>query len=141
VLIQMYPSHTPILCLRSISNFILPRPSLWSLQVFRLKFCMHFSSPPTCYMSHPSHPPRFDHPGSIWRRVHVLKLLMQFSPTSCYFLPHRSKYSAQHPLLIQPNDEVFFYFDRKKLPVVPLVSGREERLNTRSPSPSPSPSH
>jgi hypothetical protein len=36
----------------------------------------------------------------IWRRVQAMKLLiMQFSPTSCYLISLRSKYSPQHPVL------------------------------------------
>jgi hypothetical protein len=46
-----------------------------------------------CYMPFPSHPPSYDHPNYILRRVRVMKLLiMQFSPASCHFIPLRSKY-------------------------------------------------
>jgi hypothetical protein len=52
---------------------------------------MHFSSPRSCYMPCPSHPPWLDHSNYIWRRVQVMKfLIMQFSPTSCHFIPLRS---------------------------------------------------
>jgi hypothetical protein len=37
-----------------------------------------------CYMSHPSHPPWFDHPDNIWWSVKVIKLLIvQSFPSSC----------------------------------------------------------
>jgi hypothetical protein len=43
---------------------------------------MHYSSPNSCYISCPSHPPLLDHSNYTWRRVQVVKLLiMQFSPT------------------------------------------------------------
>jgi hypothetical protein len=44
-----------------------------------------------------------DHSNYTRRRVQVMKLLiMQFSPTSCHFIPLRSKYSPQHPVLKHP---------------------------------------
>jgi hypothetical protein len=55
----------------------------------------------TCYMSWPSHLPWRDN-CNIWWGVQVMKLfIMQFSPTSCYFVPLRSKNSHQHPVLEQ----------------------------------------
>jgi hypothetical protein len=57
------------------------------------------SSPRSCYMTCPSHPPWLDHSNYIWRRVQVMKLLtMQFSLTSCHFIFLRSKYSPQYPI-------------------------------------------
>jgi hypothetical protein len=53
-------------------------------------------------MPYPPHPPWLDHFNYTWRRVQVMKLLiMQFSPT-CHFIPFRSKYSPQHPVLKRP---------------------------------------
>jgi hypothetical protein len=61
-----------------------------------------------CCMSHPSHTPRFDHPNNIWRSVQVMKLLiMKFSSVSYHFLPLRSKYSPQHPVLKHPQSMFF----------------------------------
>jgi hypothetical protein len=53
-----------------------------SLQVFLLKFCMHFLSPYPSYLSRPAHSPRFGHPNNnIWWSVQIMKLLSeQFSP-------------------------------------------------------------
>jgi hypothetical protein len=31
-----------------------------------------------------------------------MKLIIQFSPSSCHFLPLKFKYSHQHPVLKQP---------------------------------------
>jgi hypothetical protein len=51
----------------------------------------------------PSHPPWLHHSNDIWRREQVTKLLiMQFSPTSYYFVTLRSNYSPQHPVLKYP---------------------------------------
>jgi hypothetical protein len=50
---------------------------------------MHSSSPHSCYMPCPSHPPLLDNSSYIWRKVRVVELLiMQFSPTSkfCWML-------------------------------------------------------
>jgi hypothetical protein len=48
---------------------------------------MNFSSCHVHYIFHPSHPPRFAHPNNIQGRVQTMKLpLIQFSPSSCYFL-------------------------------------------------------
>jgi len=41
-------------------------PSGLCVQVFRLKFCMHFLTLPACYMSCPSPPLWFDDPNSVW---------------------------------------------------------------------------
>jgi hypothetical protein len=39
----------------------------------------------------------------IMRRVQIMKLLiMQISPTARHFIPLRSKYSPQHPVLKHP---------------------------------------
>jgi hypothetical protein len=36
----------------------------------------------------PPHPPWFDYPNNTWWRMQIMKvLIMQFSPSSCYFLP------------------------------------------------------
>jgi hypothetical protein len=56
------------------------------------------SSPPW-----PSHSLLLNHSNYTWRRVQVMTfLIMQFSPTSCHFVPLLSKYSSQHPLLRHP---------------------------------------
>jgi hypothetical protein len=53
-----------------------------------------------CYMPYQSHPPSLHHSNYIWRRVQVTRLLnWHFFPTSYYFIPFRSKYSPQHPVL------------------------------------------
>jgi hypothetical protein len=53
--------------------------------------------PFSSYIPCPSHTPWHHHPNYTWRRVQVMKLIMlQLSPTSCHFIPLRSKYSLQH---------------------------------------------
>jgi hypothetical protein len=55
---------------------------------------MHSSSPHSCYMPCPSHPPSIDHSNYTWRILQVTKLrIMQIFPTSPYFILLRSKYS------------------------------------------------
>jgi hypothetical protein len=56
----------------------MPRSSRWSLP-FRFSnknilWISHLSC--VCYMSHPSHPPWFDHPNNIWWSIQVMKLLI-----------------------------------------------------------------
>jgi hypothetical protein len=54
-------------------------------------------------MARPPHPFRLDHSNYTWGRVQIVKLLvMQFYLFSCYFIPFRSKYSPQHPVLKHP---------------------------------------
>jgi hypothetical protein len=46
-----------------------------------------------CHMPRPSHSPWFNCPNIIWRRVQIMKLLIQpFSPASCYFRHLRSNF-------------------------------------------------
>jgi hypothetical protein len=53
--------------------------------------------PPSCYVPCPSHAPWLHDPNCTWWRVQVMKLLiMQFSLTSCHFIPLQSQYSPQH---------------------------------------------
>jgi hypothetical protein len=48
-------------------------------------------------MPRSSHPSWLERSNYTWRRVRVMKLvIMQFSPTSCHFVPLWSKYSPQH---------------------------------------------
>jgi hypothetical protein len=55
-------------------------------------------------MSRPPHPPWFNHPNNIRRRIQVMKLIiMQFSPWSI-FLPFRSKYLPQHSVPKNPTE-------------------------------------
>jgi hypothetical protein len=64
-------------------NIILPstsRSSEWSLSYENRACIPHLSH--VCYMPCPSHPPAVYHSSYIWWRVQVVKLLMQFSPTS-----------------------------------------------------------
>jgi hypothetical protein len=63
---------------------------------------MHSPSPHSCYMPGPSHPSWLDHSNYTLWRVQVMKLTMQFSPISCYFIPLWSKYPSQHPVLKHP---------------------------------------
>jgi hypothetical protein len=52
------------------------------------------------------HSPWYDYPSNILRWVWIMKLcIMYFSPASYHFLPLKSKYSPQHPVLKYP---VFF---------------------------------
>jgi hypothetical protein len=107
ILSQISPVHTTPSYVRSISilttHLHLGRPGGPFLLAFQPIPFMHSSSPPSCYMPSPSHPPWLDHSNYTWRRVQVMKLLiMQFSPTSCHFISLRSKYSPQHPVLKRP---------------------------------------
>jgi hypothetical protein len=55
-----------------------------------------------CYMTCPCHPPQLHHCNYSWRIVQAMKLIMQFSPTSCDLISLRPKYSPQHPVLKHP---------------------------------------
>jgi hypothetical protein len=61
-----------------------------------------------CHMPCPPHSPWFDLPNNIWWWVQIMKLpTVQLSPFSRYFLPLRSKYSPQHPVLKHPQSMLF----------------------------------
>jgi len=99
----MPPSPTSwrsILILSSHLRLGLPSGSF--PQVSPPKPCIHLSSPHTCYMPRPYHSSLFDHPNSIGWAIQIIKLLMKFSPLPCYLVPHRPKYSPQHPILKHP---------------------------------------
>jgi hypothetical protein len=66
--------------------------------------------PDARYMSRPSHPPWYDHPNVCWK-ARIMELLIvqfsQFSPPYCHFIPLKSTFSPQHPVLKHPQS-VFF---------------------------------
>jgi hypothetical protein len=77
---------------------------LWSLSFWisrKYPICV-----PLCpFVLHalPTSSPWLHHSDYIWGRVQTMKLLiMQFSPTTCHFIPLRSKYSPQHLVLKRP---------------------------------------
>ena len=52
---------------------------------------MHYSFTPCVTHALPNSSSLIYHPNNIWQGVQVLKLLLiQFSPTSCYFIPLKS---------------------------------------------------
>jgi hypothetical protein len=75
-----------------------------------------------CYKPHPSHPPWFEHPNNIRRRLQIMELLiMQLSPPSCHFVLLRSRYSPKHCVLSVLNITQSTFQD---LAVLPHVSDR-----------------
>jgi hypothetical protein len=79
-------------------TYVLVLLMIFFLLAFPPIYCMHSSSPNSCYILWPSHPPLLDHSNCTRRRAQIMKLLnMQLSPTSRHFTSLRSKYSPQHP--------------------------------------------
>jgi hypothetical protein len=79
-----------------------------SLYIFHLPRVGYMSSPP-------SHPTQFYHLNNIWWSLQVMKLLItKLSLFYCHFIPHRTKYSPQHPVLKHhhPQSMFFTYCDR-----------------------------
>ena len=115
ILNQLDPLHTTTSHLMKIHlNIIFPSTSdspKWSLS-FRLPYQNRIYSypvPHTCYMSRLSHSSRVYHPHNIG----IIKLLvMQFSSLSCYPIPHRPKYSPQHPILKHSHPTFFPQYER-----------------------------
>jgi hypothetical protein len=59
-------------------------------------------------MPRPPHSPWFDLPNDICWWLQIMKLLtVQLSPFSRYFIPLRSKYSPQQPVLKHPQSKSF----------------------------------
>jgi hypothetical protein len=74
-------------------------------------------------MSSPTHPPSFNHPNNIRRRIQVMKfIIMQFSPWSI-FLPFRSKYPPQHSVLKNPQS--MFLPQSKRPSFAPIQHNRQ----------------
>ena len=79
-LFQYFPPSTP----RSSKSSLSVSPPVYTSLL-----------PHTCYMPHPSHSSRFDHPNNIEWRVHIIVLLlMELSPLPSYLPPLRHKYSS-----------------------------------------------
>jgi hypothetical protein len=61
-----------------------------------------------CHMPRPPHSPWFDVPNNIWWWIQITKLpIVQLSPFSRYFIPHRSKYCPPHSVLKHPQSMLF----------------------------------
>jgi hypothetical protein len=103
-------------------NIILPptpRSSQWSL-TFGLPNRNPVNTspfPPACHMSCPPHPPWFNHPNNIRRRLQAMKFIMQFSPRSV-FLHFRSKY-PQHCVLRNPQSVFLPQSERPSFAPIP----------------------
>ena len=79
-----YHIHNPsILHLKTHFNIILPSAPQCSSGLIRscvptktlhMSFCSY-----ACYMTYPSHPPRFDHLSNIWQGLEMEFLIMKFS--------------------------------------------------------------
>lgn len=78
------------------------------LQVFLMERITHFSALTHLLLVLPILSSLIQYPYNIWQGVHMMKLfIMQHSPDSCHFLPHRSKHFAQHHVPKHPQP-VFF---------------------------------
>jgi hypothetical protein len=103
ILIQMNPVHIPpsyfsriyfIIFLPSISRC----PSGLFLSGFPSKTLLFHA----CHVPWPSHPLSLD-TSNIWQVMQITELIIvQFSWASYYFIPLRSTYSSQHPVLKHP---------------------------------------
>jgi hypothetical protein len=60
---------------------------------------MRSSSPHSCYIPRPSHPPRLDHSNYTWRRVQITKLLVMMQ---LFHLPVTSSLFGPNILLRHP---------------------------------------
>jgi hypothetical protein len=92
----------PLVHIEKQSNPIHTVPSyLRSILILSTYQCLFVAFPPiNAPIFAPSHCPRLDYSNYTWRRVEIMKLLiMQFSLPSRHFIPLRSKYPPQHPVL------------------------------------------
>jgi len=106
---QIDPIHSPIsYFLKTHLNIILLSmfgSSKWSLHLRFPHQNPVYTSPlfHTCYLPRQFHSFWVDHPNNIWWGVQIMKpFIMGFSTLACYLVPHRPKYSLQHPVLKHP---------------------------------------
>jgi hypothetical protein len=109
---QSSPYHPILSLVRSIlmlSTYLhLGLPSGFFPLAFPPISCMYSSSPHSCYMPRPSHPPWCTHTNYIWQRVQVMKLLiMQFFPTSCHFIEEQDRMKPQSKARTSKCDNLF----------------------------------
>jgi len=73
----------------------------------------------TCYMHRPSHPSRFYHLNNTGWGVQIIKLLIMCFPSlPCYLVPHRPKYSSQHPFLKHPQSTSLSHCERPSFTLI-----------------------
>jgi hypothetical protein len=98
--IQSIPPHCFSLRSVLILSSHLRLPSGLFPSCFATKIPYAFSFRHTCCIPYPPRSPWLDHSNYNLRRVQFMKLnIMQLSPTSYHFIPLRSKYYPQHPIL------------------------------------------
>ena len=94
-----------------------PGPYKWSLSLRFTHQNPIYTSPllHTCYMTHPSHSSRFDHPNNIWWAVQIIKLLTMYfsSPNPPPVIPSFDLASTNHEA---PQCAIFFPFSCYFLP-------------------------
>jgi hypothetical protein len=92
ILSQINPVHTTSILTLSF-RLRLGLPSGLFASGFPMKILYTLLFYPWLLHAYPSHLPWLVHSNYTWWRIQVLKLLiMQFSPTSCHFIPLRSKF-------------------------------------------------
>lgn len=102
--------------LRQISHLQLDPARGTSLQIFPTQ--THLSSLPSLSSAPPISLSSIALPGNS-PGGHIMKLpIMQFLPPSCYFHPHRSKYSPQHPTLEDPEDIFLPSYERPSFTLI-----------------------
>jgi hypothetical protein len=82
-----------------------PRYPEWTLSFgFSHQTPVHFPLlSHACHMSRPPNSPLFDLPNNICGQIQIMKILIVQLPSFfCYFIPVRSKYFSQNPVLKHP---------------------------------------
>ena len=78
----------------------------------------------TLYMPCLPHSSRFDNPNNIWCTIETIKLfIMQLPPLPCYHVPHKEKYSPQHPILSHPQPTFLPQYERPSF--TPIQSNKD----------------
>jgi hypothetical protein len=104
-----------------------PRSSEWPLSfgLFNqnLAHCSLTFRP--CHMPRPLHSLWFDLPTDIWGWVQIMKLhTVQLPPISRYFIPLRSKYSPQYPVLKHSQSMLFPQCETPRFTPIQKKTGR-----------------
>ena len=128
ILSQLDPFHTTTSFFLKIHLIIIlpsvPASPKWTLILRFLRQNLYTPLPHTLYMNRPLHSSGLANPKNIWWAIQTIKLfIMQLPPLPCYHVPHKEKYSPQHPILSHPQPTFLPQYERPSF--TPIQSNKD----------------